>query len=278
MKQCLCSSLIQNTPVNGEVFRLELSWRGSVIRAGQFVMVKPKRSGVFLPRPLSVAFWQDNSVGFLVQRKGRGTEELASLHPGEEVELTGPLGNAWTDFLPAVSARKDRGLKPIALIGGGVGIAPLLALGSELPKGSYDFYAGFRNGFCSNEEKNLLLEPVFPGIALSGAVLSGPGQLIIAAEETAEECSGFNAGVRTGRIPDFLDTANYAAVCACGPEAMLRTVAEKCAAAGVPCYVSLERRMACGAGACLGCTVTTAKGNRRCCADGPVFPGTEVFL
>jgi len=59
---------------------------------------------------------------------------------------------------------------------------------------------------------------------------------------------------------------------------MLKVVAEKCAAAAVPCYVSLERRMACGVGACLGCTVSTAKGNRRCCADGPIFPAKELEL
>ena len=267
MKQCLPCKVIQNTPINKEMFRLEFSWPGSVVRAGQFVMVKPQRSAVFLPRPLSVAFWKDDVIGLLIQRKGQGTEELANLQSGEDAELIGPLGNAWADFLPAVSGSKARGLKPIALVGGGVGIAPLLALSCELPKGSFDFYAGFRTAFCSQEEKELLL----------GQSLAGVSQFIISAEEITDNGSGFNAGVQHGRIPSFLDPEDYAAVCACGPEAMLRAVAEKCTAADIPCYVSLERRMACGVGACLGCTVATAEGNRRCCADGPVFPAGVVL-
>jgi NAD(P)H-flavin reductase len=82
----------------------------------------------------------------------------------------------------------------------------------------------------------------------------------------------------TGRIPEFLDPSGYAAVYACGPEPMLRAVAVSAKQAGVPCFVSLERHMACGVGACLGCTVRTARGNRRCCADGPIFNAEEVFF
>jgi NAD(P)H-flavin reductase len=266
MKQFLSCRLIQNARINDGFFRLDFSWPGSVPRAGQFFMIKPKRSAVFLPRPYSVSLWKENLVGFLIQIKAQGTKELASMQNGEEAELTGPLGNAWIDFLPAVSGSKIRGLKPIALIGGGAGIAPLQALCAELPKGSFDFYAGFKKSFCSIEEKIMLL----------GQALANPPQLIISAEEI--DGDGVNSDIHSGRIPDFLDPANYAAVCACGPQAMLRAVAEKCAAAETPCYVSLERHMACGVGACLGCTVSTVNGNRRCCADGPVFSAGEVFF
>jgi len=86
-----------------------------------------------------------------------------------------------------------------------------------------------------------------------------------------------SAGLK-GSVVDFLEPEKHSAVCACGPEPMMRAVAKKCADAGVPCFVSLERRMACGVGACLGCAVETAKGNRRCCADGPVFRAEEVFF
>ena len=81
-----------------------------------------------------------------------------------------------------------------------------------------------------------------------------------------------------GRIPDFLEAEKYSAVCACGPEPMLKAVAEKCKKAGTPCFISLERHMACGAGACLGCTVKTINGNRRCCADGPIFNAEEIIF
>jgi NAD(P)H-flavin reductase len=258
MKQRLSCKLKKNTPVNNEIFRLDFAWSGTTPRAGQFFMVKPKRSSVFLGRPLGVALWNSNTVEFLVAKRGKGTGELVELHPGEEAELLGPLGNAWADFLPDNNSLQQS--KPLALIGGGVGIAPLKALAYELPMDSFDFYAGLKTGFRNNkEEKYSLLGPAVLGAAnLSIAVENGRGGL-------------------KGRIPDFLSPADYSAVCACGPEAMLRVTAEKCVAAGVPCYVSLERRMACGVGACLGCNVNTSKGNRRCCADGPIFPAEELM-
>jgi NAD(P)H-flavin reductase len=248
-------------------------------------MIKPKRSAVFLGRPISVALWEpaakdralirkrvrneetpyqkylmgkfmeSDTVRFLIARRGKGTLELASMQLGEEAELIGPLGNAWGDFLP-----KKKNGKPVALIGGGIGIAPLLALIGEAPKHWFDLYAGFRTGFKSTEEKFAFLGPAF----------SGTEKIIIATEDGKD-------GLK-GRIPDFLEPEKYAAVCACGPQPMLKAVAEKCKIAGVPCFVSLERRMACGVGACLGCTVKTKNGNRRCCADGPIFNADEVIF
>lgn len=140
--------------------------------------------------------------------------------------------------------------KPAALVGGGIGIAPLSFLASRLPAGSYDFFAGFRS-------RSFGLD----GIASRRTVL--------ATEDGCEGCRG--------RIPDLLEPSEYGAVFACGPEAMLRAVAAACAKARLPCALSLERRMACGVGACLGCAVATKGGVRRCCADGPVFDAEEVF-
>jgi NAD(P)H-flavin reductase len=219
-----------------------------------------------------VAFW-DQTVGFLVVPRGTGTLELLQMETGEEAELIGPLGNRWAEFLP----RPDQFAagKKIALIGGGVGIAPLLAFAQELfpielsptapakiPPYGFDFYAGFKTSFLNNDEN---AKAVFFGPALKA-----PNGLIIATEDGSEGTKG--------RIPDFLEPEKYAAVYACGPEAMLRATAKRCKEARVSCYVSLERRMACGAGACLGCTVETRHGNRRCCADGPIFPAEELHF
>jgi NAD(P)H-flavin reductase len=192
----------------------------------------------------------------LIALRGQGTRELAAMRTGEEAELIGPLGNAWADFLPLA---KNGGNKPIALIGGGIGIAPLNALLCEKSGLTFDVYAGFRTGFKSDEEKSALL----------GAAHQA-NKTIIATED--------GTGGHKGRIPDFLEPGQYAAVCACGPEPMLRAVAAKCKGAGVPCFISLEKRMACGVGACLGCTVKTVSGNRRCCADGPIFTADEVIF
>ena len=263
MQSVFCE-LINNISINNEIFRLDFVWPGPVPKAGQFFMVKPKRSGVFLGRPISVANWQPPAVKFLIARRGRGTLELASMRTGEEAELVGPLGNAWEDFLP--KAGKDG--KPVALIGGGIGLAPLLALLGESPKqyqapdphSPFDMYSGFRTGFKNDEEKFTLL-----GMAYSRAE-----NVIVATEDGKDG--------QKGLIPDFLEPEKYAAVCACGPEPMLKAAAAKCRAAGVPCFISLERRMACGVGACLGCTVKTVNGNRRCCADGPIFNAEEVIF
>ncbi|MDR2485677.1 MAG: dihydroorotate dehydrogenase electron transfer subunit [Treponema sp.] len=246
-KQCLLCELLHNTALNETVCRLEFRWAGSIPRAGQFFMIRPERTSVFLGRPISAAGWNSGasspSVHFLIAKRGRGTEELTRINPGERAELIGPLGNAWGDLLP------NEG--PIALVGGGAGVAPMTAFAGELGDRAYDFYGGFKSASFG-------LESVHP--------LS----LIIAGEDGS-------AG-RRGRISDFLEPAKYRAVYACGPEPMLKAVAGSCNKAGVPCFVSLERRMACGVGACLGCTIKTVWGSRRCCADGPIFNAAEVIF
>ncbi|MDR0289928.1 MAG: dihydroorotate dehydrogenase, partial [Treponema sp.] len=124
----------------------------------------------------------------------------------------------------------------------------------------FDLYAGFRTGFKSTEEKAALMDT---------ACLEA-NNIIIATEDGKDG--------HKGRIPDFLEPKEYAAVCVCGPEPMLKAVAAKCKSAEVPCFISMEKRMACGMGACLGCIVHTVSGNRRCCADGPIFKADEVIF
>ena len=258
--------IIYNNSINNEIFRLDFIWQSAQVKlaapkAGQFFMIKTKQSAVFLGRPISVAKWEHDTVTFLIALRGQGTQELATMHLGDEAELIGPLGNAWADFLPSV---ENGGNKPIALIGGGIGLAPLNALLCEAAlcetsAHCFDVYAGFRTGFKSDQEKNALLGAAYQA-----------NQTIIATEDGTDG--------HKGRIPDFFEPQHYAAVCACGPEPMLKAVAAKCRAAAVPCFVSLEKRMACGVGACLGCTVKTVSGNRRCCADGPIFKADEVIF
>jgi NAD(P)H-flavin reductase len=203
------------------------------------------------------------------------------MHIGEIAELSGPLGNAWGDFAGPVSGAIPSSAAPIALIGGGIGIAPLAAFAAELAADDaeqdlskqvlFDFYAGLRTNFKNSEERFDILGP--------GALYAK--NLIIA---TADGNRSKNGGEsKKGRIPDFLDPAKYAAVFACGPEPMLKAVAAKCKQAGTPCFISRERRMACGVGACLGCAIKTTAVNgepkvRHCCADGPIFNAEEVIF
>lgn len=281
-KKTLLCEVLRNTWINREIFRLDIAWSGPPPKAGQFFLIRPERTGCFLSRPVSAARWEpaieDNpknrrslrgksmetvqyhitdSIGFMIALRGKGVGELAALRFGDKAELIGPLGNAWTDFLPA-----REGGKKIALIGGGIGIAPLLALSGELPEDSFDFYAGFRT--MSDNPKSYEYEH------LLGPVLFRTGEIIVATEDGRRGNKGF--------IPAFLDPGKYRAICACGSEPMLKAVAIKCKAAGVSCFISMEKRMACGVGACLGCTVKTTGGNKRCCADGPIFPAEEVLF
>jgi NAD(P)H-flavin reductase len=174
---------------------------------------------------------------------------------GESAEVTGPLGNCWQDFLPS-EKRKSANSKAIALVAGGVGIAPLSSLASDFPKLEFDYYFGVKD---AGEETGLL-----------GQAAWNHRRLLVAAENGDTE--------HRGRITGFFDPAEYALVLACGPEPMLKAAAAKCREAAVPCFISMERRMACGAGACLGCAVATTGGNRRCCADGPIFNAEEVLF
>jgi NAD(P)H-flavin reductase len=262
-KASVCK-LVNNSPVNDEVFTLYFTWNGPSPQAGQFFMLRPLRTSVFLGRAISAAEWREteSTVKFLIARRGRGTRELADMRPGEEAELIGPLGNTWlTAAEPALKA----GAK-IALVGGGVGIAPLAAFAAEGREYTLHFYAGFRNGFRDEKE----------AVAMLGAAANAQ-KLILAFENTESVHGTSHAG--TGRITDFFFfVENYDAVFACGPVPMLQALKAKCESARLPCFVSLESRMACGVGACLGCTIRTIRGNRRCCADGPVFNAQELFL
>ncbi|MDR0313629.1 MAG: dihydroorotate dehydrogenase electron transfer subunit [Treponema sp.] len=266
-KEYLLCECVNRSIVNDEITALEFAWPGPEPVSGQFFMVRLQRTAVFLGRPLSVAGFQPTSPGkpgtlrFLMAVRGQGTKELAEIGIGERAFLTGPLGRGWE--LAAGTSPNDNSLpggklfkRSFALISGGIGIAPLAFFAREIQdrqdaQSCYDFYAGFKGRSFGLEGLN-------------------PGSLVISSEDGSEG--------KKGRIPDFFTPDFYDAVFACGPEPMLKTVAEKCKAASVSCYISMERRMACGTGACLGCAIKTVNGNKRCCADGPVFNAEEIIF
>jgi NAD(P)H-flavin reductase len=254
MSLSIVCELEKNTSVTDEYFILEFAWIKPVPKAGQFFMIKPIRSSVLLPRPVSIFEYNTDkkSVKFLIRKKGKGTEELSLLQTGEKVQLTGPLGNCWADFLP------ENG--KAALVGGSAGVAPLAALVAEKPHFYFHFYAGFRKGFREKEHENAIM-----GTAVKANRFS------ISAED------GGNA--LNGRIVDFLfSPQDFDVIFGCGPMPMMSALKKKCEDKNVPCFLSLESRFACGTGACLGCTINTTSGNRRCCKEGPIFNSREVIF
>ena len=248
---------------------------------GQFFMLRARPSGVLLGRPISVYRSDDATITFLILKKGPGTAELCDLREGGFLDLVGPIGNRFlspdelvrADSPPVSSLAANRPLR-VAVIGGGIGVAPVAGFALGLADKSFDFYASFRS----------------TPYGLDG-IESRARRLVVTTEDGS-------AGVK-GMLPAVFDPSQYDLVYACGPTPMLRYIKDACAnvnansdgvhSAGANAatasistaplaFISLEEHMACGAGACLGCTVRTVNGNRRCCVDGPVFNAAEVIL
>ena len=258
---------------------------------GQFFMLRAAPSGVLLGRPISVYRFDGATISFLILKKGPGTAELCDLRAGDFLDLVGPIGNRFLS--PDELARADGPLassfpahRPlrVAVIGGGIGVAPVAGFALALDDKSFDFYASFRS----------------TPYGLDG-IAARARRLVVTTEDGS-------AGVK-GMLPAAFDPSQYDLVYACGPTPMLRYIKESCAkvasanvggagadvasadaasanaanaslaiASAPLAFISLEEHMACGAGACLGCTVRTVNGNRRCCVDGPVFNAAEVIL
>ncbi len=235
------------------VFELMVEGNIPLPASGQFFMIRSANSKQLLCRPISVYRKESLPSGrtrihFLILEKGRGTSELVNLKHGEKVELVGPLGNTFE--APADNK------KLIAIVGGGIGVAPVAGFAETLPAGSYDFFASFKSGCYGIDH----LQPATTYIT------------------TDDGSVGIHGMITAAFTVDLLKKKNYAAVYACGPEPMLAYIQKTCAEAGVQCYLSMEARMACGVGACLGCTIVTTEGNRRCCKDGPVFAGEKLIF
>ena len=229
-------------------------------KPGQFYLIRSAKSAVQLDRPISVYRAEekiDDASGvkivlleFLILEKGRGTQELCTLQTDDEIELIGPLGNTFEQL--ANDQPKDAAAQKAVdtcIVGGGIGVAPVAYFASTLAPKSYDFYASFKSGAYGTEYLK-------------------PAHLVITTDDGS-------VGIH-GMLPAALDAekiraAGYKAVFACGPTPMLVYLQKVCKEAGVKCYLSMENRMACGVGACLGCTIRTTEGNKRVCKDGPVF-------
>lgn len=221
---------------------------------GQFYMLHAKRSDVLLSRPISVFHSEKNSTGeleiqFMILLKGKGTYELCSLRDGDKINLLGPCGNRFETKGTDPSAK-------IAIIGGGIGVAPVAGFAESLPAGSYDFFASFKSGSY-------------------GLNYIHPANLTVTTDDGSVGVQGMLSVAFTA---DLLKEKKYEAVYACGPTPMLAYVQKTCKEAGVKCWLSMEAHMACGVGVCLGCTITTTEGKKRCCKDGPIFDGNLLIF
>lgn len=216
------------------------------MRAGQFVEVRVDGSPkTFLRRPISINYVdrKNNQLWLLIKKVGEGTHRLAELRVGDTLNLVFPLGNG---FSPV----KKQGEK-VLLVGGGVGVAPLLDYGKYLKDNGAQpiFLLGARS------KSDLLELDLFGQIA----------PVYVTTEDGSEGERGFVTQ------HTLLDMEKFDRISVCGPKPMMVSVARYAKATNTPCEVSLENMMACGLGACLCCVEKTVKGNVCVCKEGPVF-------
>jgi len=232
--------ILSNERTGKDFYLMKVKLAGQAARMGQFYMLRAWGNYPVLSRPISVFDDDGETVSFLYKVVGKGTEIFSALQKGDDILTLGPLGNSF----PEVAGK-------IALVGGGVGIAPLYLAAKQLKKfnanSCVDVYLGFSESAVLTEEYRHV------------------------ADNLITDVGGF--------ITDKIDPSKYDHIMTCGPEPMMRALYEKCRQAGVEerLYVSMESRMACGVGACLVCSCKTTGGNRKICKDGPVFKATEVF-
>ena len=242
MKQILFT-VESNAALTPWVYRMVLSGDTQGIRPGQFVEVAVP--GKYLRRPISVCDFGENSLTLVYKVVGEGTDILSRIAPGTVLDVLTGLGNGY-DTAPS-------GEEPV-LVGGGVGVPPLYALCKKLLAEGKKPQVVL--GFNTAEEIFLAEE-----FAALGAVVH------IATADGSVGTRGF--------VTDVFKALPYSYFYSCGPIPMFRAMEGVVTTQG---QYSLEERMGCGFGVCVGCTVETKSGPRRVCKDGPVFPREEVFF
>lgn len=233
--------IYENEKVTNEVYRLTIKGQFNG-KPGQFYMVRCWKKEPLLNRPISINKIDEGKISFLYQIAGEGTKLLSRLKEGDEIELMGPLGNGF-------DVDKIKG--KVAIVAGGIGIAPMLYTARELKDCEIDLYAGFREETYGLDEFEQYVR-----------------KIQVSTESGKEGYKGF--------VTEIFQAKYYDVVLCCGPEIMMHKMIKACNEENVVSYVSMEKHMACGIGACLVCTCKTKNGNKRTCKDGPVFLGKDL--
>lgn len=237
-------------------------------RAGQFISVYSNDGSKLLPRPISICRIEGNDLRIVYRVAGKGTEEFSKMKAGEYLNIQGPLGNGY-DISAIKSFVEENGgkFKKAVLFGGGIGIPPMLQLAISINGETgceCQAVLGYRDSdnFLKNEFENVDNCNVY--IATEDGSVGTKGNVLDAVRENNIEAD---------------------VIFACGPIPMLRAIKAYALENDIPCFISLEERMACGVGACLACVCKSVEkdehsqvNNKRICKEGPVFNAKEVEI
>lgn len=256
MKQKQNATVLSQKEIAPQIFDM---WIGTSLakeaKPGQFICIYPKDRSTLLPRPISICEVNEDKTALRVVYRiaGQGTAEFSSYQEGDTVAVLGTLGNGFP-----LEEGKD---KKVFLMGGGIGIPPMLQLAKEL-EADKQVVVGYRDNQLFLKED-----------------LEKYATVYIATEDGSE---GTKGNVMDAIAANALEAD---VIFACGPMPMLRAIKKFAAEHQMKAYISLEEHMACGVGACLGCVVKTKEvdhhshvHNARICTDGPVFEAEEVDI
>lgn len=251
------SVIIRQEEIGIDIYEMWLSAPDIASEAspGQFISIYSSDGSRILPRPISICEINDekNAIKVVYRVAGKGTDEFSKLKSGNVLKITGPLGNGYT-------LRNNSAM----LIGGGIGVPPLVELAKSLKKSGVNRITavlGYRTELYLKDRMSELCE------------------VYVATEDGS-------FGIK-GNVMDVINQKELSAdtIYACGPKPMLKAISEFAEKNNIEAQISLEERMACGIGACLGCVCKTKKkndhshvNNARVCVDGPVFDSREVDL
>ncbi|WIF95704.1 dihydroorotate dehydrogenase electron transfer subunit [Caminicella sporogenes] len=258
MKRDLLCKVIEKVKINENIYKLTIEKPNynKNIKAGQFFNFKCGEGDYpLLRRPISVALVKKDSIDFYINKVGKGTNALCEKKEGDYIDILGPLGNGFDLDIKG---------KNIVIIGGGIGVAPLLELTKQLSDMhvNIDVMLGFKKeAFIVDEFKKY-----------TGSV-----------SITLENGSEVNKGYVTNLLKERIKSKKYDYIFTCGPKPMLKEVKRIGEEENIKTQLLMEERMACGIGACLVCTCKVKRGKDdwnyvRTCKEGPVFYGDEVIF
>ena len=246
------ATIVKNEKIAENIYAVTFHLEEDIkVRCGQFGNIAVGGTHL-LRRPIAICKVEGREITFCYQLKGEGTHKLKDMEAGTRLNVLMPLGNGFY---------VEENEKKVALVGGGVGVFPLISVLREyLGEKEISAYIGYRNAgaVCGVEEFEKANK--FVGVTDDGSY-----------GEKMNAVQAFEADLQKGNRPDV--------VLACGPTPMLRALKGVVERENLPCYVSLEERMGCGFGACVVCVCDLTNGKKaRVCKDGPVFNANEVVL